>query len=253
MKKVLLALALLFSVESAFSWGKTGHRVIGELAQLHLSKKAKKTVKEILGNEDLASASNWFDFIKSDSAYDNTHCWHYVGIPDGKTYAESEKNPCGDVIEAIGRFKKTLASETASLEDKKFALRGIIHLIGDIHQPLHVGNGSDRGGNDVKVSWFWKDSNLHRVWDTGLVDGQQLSYTEYTKKLNHYTKSEKKRWQNDSISEWVAEVMALRPSIYDIGDGKLNYRYTYDHIGQVDEQLRKGGMRLAGVLNAVFK
>ncbi|BDD12471.1 endonuclease (plasmid) [Fulvitalea axinellae] len=252
MKKLLWVVALVFAAQSAWAWGQTGHRVIGELAQRHLSKKAAKEVKKILGDEDLAGASNWFDFIKSDSKYDHTHCWHYATIPDGKTYAEVEKDSCGDIIEAIARFKKTLASETATLEEKKFALRGLVHMMGDVHQPLHVGNGTDRGANDVKVEWFWRKSNLHRVWDSGIIDKQQLSYTEYANKLDHYTKAEKKQWQNDNIDDWVKENISYRPAIYNIGNGKLSYRYIYEHLDTLEGQLRKGGMRLAATLNTIF-
>ena len=159
------------------SWGQTGHRVVGQIAEQHLSKKAAKAVKKILGTASLADVANWMDFIKSEPAYDYMKPWHYCTIPDGQSYAETGTPEEKDIVWAIDKFKKDLMSDTASLETKQFALKSIVHLIGDIHQPLHVGNGTDRGGNDVKIQYFWQNSNLHRIWDSGIIDGQNLSYT----------------------------------------------------------------------------
>jgi len=73
-----------------------------------------------------------------------------------------------------------LQDETASLEDKQLTLRFTVHIIGDLHQPLHAGDGTDRGGNDYKMTFFWEETNLHRVWDTQLIEQEELSYTEMT-------------------------------------------------------------------------
>ena len=128
-----------------------------------------------------------------------------------------------------------------------------MHLVGDIHQPLHVGNGEDRGDNDVKIKYFWESSNLHRVWDSGMIDGQNMSYTEWVVKINHATDNQISDWQNDPVLDWADESKNLRPSVYDIGDKKnLTYRYNYDHIAQVELRLLQAGIRLAGLLNEVY-
>ena len=147
-------LFLLGVSTNLLAWGQTGHRAVGQVAENHLTKKAKKNIKKLLGNESLALASTWMDEIKSDSTYDYANEWHWVTIGDGETYAESEKNPNGDVVEAIERMKQILKSDTASNQNKVRALKFLAHLVGDIHQPLHVGRGDDRGGNNLKVKWF---------------------------------------------------------------------------------------------------
>lgn len=243
----------MFPAIQATSWGLTGHRVIGQIAEEYLSKKAKKEVKRILGTETLADVANWMDFIKSEPTYDHMKPWHYCTIPEGKTYTEVGAPEEGDVVWAINKFVGELKSDTLTLTEEQLALKSLVHLIGDIHQPLHVGNGTDRGGNDVKVKYFWRDSNLHRVWDSGIIDGQNLSYSEWVLRINHTSKEDVANWQAASIDDWTKEAMALHSSVYDIGEGNLNYRYDYDHIKQVEERLLLAGVRLAGVLNDIFE
>ena len=254
MKQKVIIILFMFLAVQASSWGLTGHRTIGQIAEIYLSKKAKKEVKKILGTETLAEVANWMDFIKSEPKFDHMQPWHYVTIPDGQTYETSEKVPEGDVIWAINKFIDELKSDALSPNEQQFALKSLVHLIGDIHQPLHVGNGTDKGGNDVKLKYFWQSSNLHRVWDSGIIDGQQLSYTEWVSKINHASDSQVEKWQAASINDWAMESMSMRSSVYAIGEEKsINYRYNYDHIAEVELRLLQAGIRLAGVLHEIYE
>ncbi len=254
MRRILFTLLLVqISISQSDGWGQTGHRVVGEIAERHLSRKASKAIKEILGNENLAEISNYMDFIKSDARYRHMNPWHYCTIPDDKTYAEAGVPEEGDVIQTINRLISELKSKQFTDEDEAFAIKCLVHLIGDIHQPLHVGNGEDRGGNDVRVEYFWQSSNLHRVWDSGIIDGQQYSYTEYVEWINHATESEIRDWQDDDIVTWADESKALRPQVYDLPDDKkINYRYNYDNIEALNRRLLQAGIRLAAVLNEIY-
>lgn len=235
------------------AWGPTGHRTVGEIAEHHLSRKARKAVHRILGDERLAMASTWMDDVRSDRAYDATHDWHWVTIPDSSTYAASAKNPHGDVVEAIGRVQAMLRSDTVPLERQRIYLRMLIHLVGDLHQPLHVGRGDDKGGNDFQVQWMKKGSNLHRVWDSEMIDLDGLSYTELAASLDHPTLEQCRTWRQGSVAQWAEEAMALRPRIYAVQRGDdLGYAYKYQNWPTVQEQLLKGGMRLAAILNAIY-
>jgi hypothetical protein len=254
MRQKTIFILFMFLAIKASSWGLTGHRTIGQIAEIYLSKKAKREVKRVLGTETLADVANFMDFIKSEPKYDAMKPWHYVTIPDGETYATAEKAPEGDVIWAINKTIGELKSDTLTLAEEQFKLKLLVHLIGDIHQPLHVGNGTDRGGNDVKLKYFWKNSNLHRVWDSGIIDGQQLSYTEWVLRINHTTKEQIEKWQAASVNDWAMESVAMRSSVYNIDEDKnINYRYDYDHIDQVEQRLLQAGVRLAGVLNEIYK
>ena len=178
MKNIILsAIAISVSI-SAFGWGQTGHRAIGKIAESYLSEKAKKSIQEIMGHESLAECSTWMDEVRSNKKYDYAKTWHYVTIPEGTDYKSVEHEEKGDVYEAIGRMKKILKDKSSTKEQKVEAIRMITHLVGDMHQPLHVGNGEDRGGNNVKIKWFYDDSNLHRIWDSGMIDEKKYSSKE---------------------------------------------------------------------------
>ncbi len=246
----IISLSLLITIES-FGWGQNGHRVIGQIASNHLSKKAQKQIEMILNGQSIAMVSNFMDEIKSESKYDSLGPWHYCTIPGGTTYSGAPAE--GDIIEAINTYISLLKSGTLSKDEEAFSLKCLIHLVGDIHQPLHVGNGDDKGGNDVKVTYFWESSNLHRVWDSGIIDGQNLSFTEYVNWIDHAPKTQFEQWKNDDIMVWVKESMALRPQVYDMPEGnKINYRYNYDNIATVNLRLEQAGIRLAGVLEQIY-
>jgi len=248
---LLIALAPLNETQK---WGKTGHRVVGDIAEQYLSDEAFEAVDRILGDESIAIASTWMDEIRSDSAYDYTHDWHWVTVPDGMTYTETEKNPNGDLINAIRTLTDELKNKDLSSEQEAKHLKMLIHLIGDIHMPLHVGTGDDRGGNDVEVRWFWESSNLHRVWDSGMIDESQLSYTELSDAVNYISEDEIKELQNSSVLDWAWESKKLRNQVYNLPDDRnINYEYKYRNWETVQKRLLQAGIRLAGVLNKIYE
>ena len=244
----------LFLSAATYAWGPTGHRVVGTIAEQHLTPRARRAIHQLLGDTSLAWVSTWMDEVRSDQRYDDTHDWHWVTIPDGATYASSEKNPKGDVIEAIGRMEDILRSDTASVPRKREALKFLVHLVGDLHQPLHVGRGDDKGGNTVQVQWMGHGSNLHRVWDSDMVDQEALSYTELAAALDHVDKQRCRAIQLGGPADWALEDIALRDGIYDLGtDNNIGYGYLYRNWPVVQERLLTAGVRLAGILNAVFR
>jgi hypothetical protein len=253
MKNLLFITLLVLFTFSAFGWGPNGHRAAGWIADKHLSKKARKELNRILNGQSLAMASTWMDDIRSDSAYDYTSDWHWVTIPEGDTYNESEKNPNGDIIQTLERIVAALKSRKLSTQEEVEHVKMLIHLIGDVHQPLHVGTGTDRGGNDIKVTWFRAESNLHRVWDSDMIEGSKLSFTELAESLDKPTTLQIQSWQKTNVYDWVAESMAYRDEVYDYGDGKLGYLYSYKHFHIVRHRLLQSGIRLAGVLNDIYK
>lgn len=253
MRIIILATSFTLLSFAAFSWGATGHRATGYVAEKYLSKKAKKEIDRILKGQSIAMASTWMDDIRSDSTYDYASDWHWVTVQDGQTYAESEKNPNGDVIATLERIIAELKSKKLNTRQEEEHVKMLIHLIGDIHQPLHVGGGTDRGGNDVKVSWFRNDSNLHRVWDSEMIDDTNLSYTELGQSLIAPDAVTLAAWQKASVRDWANESMSYRKQVYDIGNGKLGYAYSYKYFHIVRQRLNQAGVRLAAVLNEIYK
>jgi hypothetical protein len=248
----LLGIIILISSTQIFGWGQTGHRVTGRIADLYLNKKAKKELERILSGQSLAMASTWMDEIRSDSTYDYAIDWHWVTIQDGESYEQSKKNKNGDVIQTIERIITELKSKKLNVRQEAEAVKMLIHLIGDIHQPLHVGGGNDRGGNDVKIMWFRVDSNLHRVWDTDMIDDTKLSYTEFAESLERPEDIKLKRWQKSSVRDWAKESVSYRKQVYGYKTGKLGYEYSYNHLHIVRLRLLQAGIRLAAVLNEIY-
>lgn len=235
-------------------WGATGHRAIGEIAEKHLSKKAKKEIENLLKGQGLAIVSTFGDNIKSDDKYDKFYTWHYVNFPFDTKYEDSDKDKNGDIVMGIEHCIKTLKDPNASQEDKIFYLKFLVHLIGDLHQPLHVGRKEDKGGNDIKVLWHYKKSNLHRVWDSDMIEFYNMSYTELSSNAKQLSKAQIESIAQGSVLDWTYESQALAKTIYKSAkqDEKLRYRYSYDHFDTVTSQLQKSGIRLAKVLNDIF-
>lgn len=209
-------------------------------------------MQRILGQESLAMASTWMDEVKSDSLYDRYSDWHWVTIQNGETYEQSKKNPNGDLIYALERIIAELKSKKLSPKEEAERVKMLIHLVGDIHQPLHVGFGDDAGGNRVKVSWFRDETNLHTVWDTWMIDYTKLSYTELAASLHKPDAVQVKKLQQSTVRDWATESMSYRKQVYDIGNGKLGYEYHYKYFKIVELQLSHAGIRLAGVLNDIY-
>jgi len=255
---IFIILTVFFTLQikasSTPEWGPTGHRTTGVIAEKYLTKKAKRHIDDLLKGQSLAFVSTFGDDIKSDRKYDKFYTWHYVNFPFDTKYENSDKNPKGDVITGIDYCIHVLKNKNASIEDQIFYLKLLVHLIGDMHQPLHVGRAEDKGGNDIQVRWFNKGTNLHRVWDSDMIEGFNMSYTELAANADNLSKQQVKSIQNGSVLDWVYESQKLAVKTYNsakIGE-KLGYRYAYDHFSTVRSQLQKAGIRLAKVLNDIY-
>jgi len=261
-KKTLVKIAavglLAYLPMQANAWGMIGHRVVGEVAESYLNAKTRKAIQAILGTESLAMSANWGDFIKSDSTYNYMYNWHFVNLPGGLdkqgvfNILETEKTP--NLYNKIPDLIAVLKKSSSTAEQKKLALRMLVHLAGDLCQPMHVAHKEDLGGNRVSVLWFNEKSNLHRVWDEQLIEYQQLSYTEYTKAINHPSAIQLYNWRNTSLKDCIYESYTVCSKIYDNvkPDSKLSYRYNFEWVDTLNEQLLKGGVRLAKILNDIY-
>ena len=259
-RKVLF-ISLFFTVPyAALAWGVLGHRIVGEIASAYLTPKAKAEIQKTLGFETLAMASNWGDFIKSDSTYKYLDAWHYINLDKGlstqEVLAYLKRDTATNIYTRINFLVTELKKKTLAPEKKKQYLRLLVHFVGDVHQPMHASHKEDLGGNRVKVSWFNNATNLHAVWDEALVNFQQLSYTEYAAAINHTSLQQRLAWQTQPLAEWVAESYGIAEKLYTEitnPDQRLGYDYNFRHIDTVNSRLLKGGVRLAGLLNSIFQ
>jgi hypothetical protein len=257
----------------ALAWGKTGHRVVAAIADTQLSGLARAHVKEILGGaESLDEAANWPDEMRSAPGkyWQKTSVpWHFMDF-NGVVYDHAP--PEGDAFTAINHFAAVLKDPKSSLADKQTALRFVVHLVGDLHQPLHVGRPGDEGGGKIRVTFFGKPTNLHVVWDSGMPDNEQLSFTEFAAKLERHTSSQNViDWWDVNPRDWVSESAQVRERIYadlprvktQAGKKKkkrkgaeelpdVSYGYVFKFQPVMEQQLQRAGIRLAAYLNAIF-
>ena len=259
LKKAVLVAVFFYMPFTSMAWGVLGHRIVAQIADSYLTPTAKTAISKILGTESMAITSNWADFIKSDSNFAYLSTWHYVNLKAGMSIAEVndflDKDTAVDAYTKVNFCVKQLQNKKLSKDNKVFYLRLLIHIIGDIHQPLHVGKLDDQGGNKIKVTWFGTSSNLHRVWDEQLINFQQLSYTEYVNAINHTTLLQRNTWQKQNLQDWIGDSYLASQKVYPSvqQDEKLGYEYNFKFIALVNSQLVKGGVHLAGLLNEIYK
>ena len=235
------------------AWGFLGHYVTGEIAKTHLTDDARAEVERVLGDMSIPESTVWMDRVRSTPEYNHTADWHWVTVPEFESYEESEKNPNGDIIQALERKIDMLKSGDLNEDEKRDALRMVIHMVGDIHQPMHVGDGTDRGGNDVAVEWMGRESNLHRVWDTDMIESLGLEYDQLANAINHPTPEQIETWQKATVRVWARESAHYRAQGYELPpDHAIGWSYRNEHLPLVEQRLLQAGVRLAGVLNDIF-
>jgi hypothetical protein len=249
---LFLSLGLTFTSADG-DWGQSGHRATGYIAASYLTPAAAAEVDRILDGNSLAEVSTWMDEVRSDDRFDYMGPWHYSTIPEGMTYEEAGTPEEGDVLWAIGKVVNELKAGDLTTEQEAINLKVLVHLVGDLHQPLHVGNGTDRGGNDVRVTWFRERSNLHRVWDSEMIDSKQLNGMELAQfAVNQLDEATVAEWQSGSWLDWAVESQSYHKAVYDIGDGDLSWEYMYHNFDNVTLRIAQAGVRLAGLLNEIY-
>lgn len=254
---LMLAAVIGGGATQAFALGANGHRIVAQLAENHLTPEARAAVQKITRGQPLAQLSTWPDFLYSDPDWTHATPWHFVTIEDDQSVETYPRKPAGDVIQALQQFELVLRDAAASNEAKWQALAFYTHFVGDIHQPLHVGRGHDMGGNTIKLLWQGAPANLHKVWDTELIELERLSYTEYSVFLDNVAPELRARWQSSSYLQWAEESKALRAQVYDFGEQKgpdiqLSWDYNFRNKATLNQRLQQAGLRLAGKLNAIF-
>lgn len=256
MKKIKsLTLTLLFSllISQAFAWGQIGHYLIGFMAEKQMKKSTKKKVEAVLYPMSLGRSGTWMDEIKSDKTYDYANTWHYLNSKTGE-YDPTTQEKGGDAYEAILRIKAELKAGGLDPKTEAEKLKMLIHMVEDIHQPLHVGTGDDRGGNDVKLEFFNQPTNLHALWDSGMIDRQGMSYTEIGNELYRRLSSQMKaKYRAASMQDWLKEAVSYRPMVYNLPENKrISYQYMYENYSIAEERMIAASVRLTQILEEIY-
>jgi hypothetical protein len=260
-KGLMAALVLqLVCAIAAHGWGEEGHRIVARIAEDHLTDQARARVRFLLHGNSLESVSVFADHYRLLDT--NTAPWHFVDIPVSATRYDADRD-CrqhhGCVVQQLEHFKDVLADYHGSVSNRTFALMFVVHLVGDLHQPLHCADDNDRGGNEVKVAFFGETNNptggrwnLHAVWDFGLIEHRGLSDAQYAGRLNAHLKPETiSSLQTGTTIGWAQESHSNAVHFaYQIPeDHELGGAYERKVRRVLDDSLLKGGLRLARVLN----
>ena len=262
---LILSTLLLLSSISACGWGPKGHDIVAAIAEQNLTSKARKELNKILDGHSIVYYSSWMDNIQNSpnwkGGYDKTKTWHYANVDKGLTYQTMKKNEQGDVVTALTELTREMTENYDRLSDSLKAdyVKMIIHMVGDLHCPMHAGRLSDRGGNGCKVKWFGQKTNLHSVWDSKMIDSaRKWSYSEWRDHLDRKGKKFYKTVGQGSYEDWFMATVKNAAELYDHVERQdkeepnFSYQYVYDFSPMLEEQLLLGGLRLAHVLNSIF-
>ena len=256
MKRFIVLVLAMGVVLNALAWGPKGHDTVAYIAEQHLSKKTLKKVQEVLGGHSLVYVANWMDNASHTNEYAYTKTWHYVNVdPNEGTYANSKKDAAGDVVTAINSIVENLKSGELSPDEEQAQLMMLIHLVGDMHCPMHAGHKSDRGGNGTQVKYFGKQKKLHSVWDSEIVESaHRWSYSEWQFQVDRASKKEQKAIIQGTPNDWIEETVVLANNIYEESTTQQNLSYDYvaNYTPIIEQQFLKGGLRLAALLEEIY-
>jgi hypothetical protein len=254
--KILSLAVFVFLSLQLFAWGYKAHYVIAEIAEQNLTPKAKTKVDELLNGKKMVYWADWMDKIRSDSTYDFTRTWHYANVDSGYTYETMPKLETGDVVVATDLAIEVIKSKTQNDSIKAMYLKFLIHLVGDIHCPVHAGRATDRGANRHHIIWFGEETNLHSMWDSQFIGAARVwSYSEWAANLMAGIASvDIAQMQRGTPTEWFGETVSIADYVYKVSPQGQNYSYAYiyRHSHVLEQQLTLAGYRLAYVLNTIF-
>lgn len=257
------AAIVLGSCPPAQAWGIRGHRIAAMVAQQHLTPNAAKAVRELLNEGDsLATISSWADEFGRD-VEPRSAPWHYVNVPvTAAGYSDRYCSDRGCVVSKIRDYRKVLADKKAPREQRQVALLFLVHFIQDVHQPLHVGDNNDRGGNDTQIQFNDRATNLHRIWDTDLIGRSRRNDREWAQEVDDLlTPQAIAAWSKGDVEDWANESHRASKLAYyypknakrPIATGsRLGDDYLEFALPIVRERLAQAGIRVANELNALF-
>ncbi len=249
--KIFLTVIICFCLHSICNaWGAAGHKIVAKIAFNRVSPAVKDSISKYLGYTTVEQAAVWMDEIKGDHTYDSLSVWHYLDIPKGGLVDTlSPPNIVWALKKVIGELKNR---QNYPKDHVVMDIKILFHLMGDLHQPLHTGFPGDRGGNDVKVYYGANLTNLHKVWDTEILENEILGAPLDWANTKHLSKEELSKIQHIDLIEWANDSRSNLDSVYAFKNGTLNHKYVKRSVPIIQKQLLKGGLRLATLLQVIF-
>lgn len=265
-----LGLSALSFHPTVHAWGAEGHRITGLVAYELLTPQARAAVRYYLGSDDLASAAVWMDQNRPQlgNMFPGSSAWHFDDVPVCAHNPSTDACPNGNCASAkITSYDRVLSDSDVTRDERTLALRLVVHMVGDIHQPLHSADNDDRGGNQIAVKLGERSTNLHGAWDTALVKASLRGSSEknYADGLRTTYQASIKNWQNGNPQDWIKEAHEVAvanvygklpafscPSTTAGTHVTLDEAYQAEAAKLIPEQLAKAGVRIAFMLNKSF-
>ncbi len=246
---VILLLFLRVNVYSM--WGSKGHKIVAQIAKKCLDKSIVDSVDYYLDGMKWEEASVWMDEVRSDNSYDYMKPWHYVNVEKDKTYVDTKGSNAVSQLELV--IKLLNRKGTRDKANVNNLLKVLFHLVGDLHQPLHVGYAEDKGGNTIDVDFIGNSTNLHKVWDTEIIENEKISTNMCLQLINAIPKNEVSTIQKIDVVAWMNDSRTLLPNVYEFEKRLISYKYIDKNAQIIQKQLAKAGIRLASILHQTFK
>lgn len=241
---------------AGFSWGQKGHDTVAALAEKHFTEATAAAVDSLLAGKSVVYFANWLDNASHTPEYAYSKTWHYKNIDADKTYDNAPNIKEGNIVSALNEQIAILESPATSYDEKQLALKIVVHLIGDIHQPMHMGRASDRGGNKHYIKYFKSANNLHSVWDSRLPESaHKWSYSEWVDQIDRATPAEQEAiLKGGTPDSWGRETYEIARQVYESTpvDTNIEYDYIAEWTPVIETQFLRGGLRLADLLNSIF-
>jgi hypothetical protein len=262
--RALTMVVVLSSPPAAWAWGPHGHRIATRVAESRLTPAARAAVRDLLHEGDtLVDLATWAD-EEGHEAVPGSAPWHYVNVPLGATRYDDRFCDGGDcVVERIKHFRSVLADRQAPRRERQRALLFLVHLVEDVHQPLHVGDNRDKGGNLTQIQFFGDGTNLHRLWDSGLIneiDRNERAWVERIAPL--LTPDHVRSWSQGTVEDWTTESLQDARKAYYFPAGAHQPLASGTRLGDdyvsfarpiLEHRLAQAGVRVANELNAIFR
>ena len=261
MLRLIILLALFLSSSPVTAWWGKEHEIIALIAEKNLSKQAITQINILLEGKTLPEIANWADSVKSQSKWSHSKRWHYVNIDKDESIDEYQVAVGGDILWALDYFYWQIGETTRPVQQRREALMFFVHLVADIHQPLHVGVLGDAGGNKKTVIWKSQNRivNLHKVWD-GLLTSPAINSNEYAEKMNNSEIKNRQLWLKSSFKDWAEESINLHSIVFKFDDQEqqkkslyLGSSYQNKNWPIAEKRILQAGIRLAHFLNQVFE
>ncbi|HBC20532.1 MAG TPA: S1/P1 Nuclease [Porphyromonadaceae bacterium] len=255
-KYLLIAAVLAITcVNTAFGWGQKGHDTVAEIASRHLTPTTAAAIDSLLDGKSIVYYANWLDNASHTPKYIYSITWHYKNIDADQTYESAPTLSRGNIVTALNREIGIMLDPKQPYSERVLALKMIVHLLGDLHQPMHLGHETDLGGNKWDVKYFDRKVSLHKLWDSMLPESaHKWSYTEWADQIDRLPAQRAETLMQGGINDWAKETYNICTQVYAATPKgtKISYDYIAEWTPTVEECFLKGGLRLSDILNAIF-